>query len=76
VLREIHAAIDRFHSGPRPPPSKSKSSRSVFASLRRALSDTKDTSADKDKIKNMERKLRDIMDRFGVRSPLSTRCDG
>jgi hypothetical protein len=75
VLEEIQTAVDdriQTHSGPPP----SKPSRRVFASVRRALSDTKNMSADKDKIKNMERKLRDVMDRFGVRAALSMRCDG
>jgi hypothetical protein len=75
VLEEIQTTIhDRveIHSGPPP----SKPSRRVFASVRRALSDTKNMSADKDKIKTMERKLRDVMDRFGVGAPLSMRCDG
>jgi hypothetical protein len=56
-------------------PPHSKTSLRVFASVRRALSDTKNMSADKDKIKNMERKLRDVMVRFWVRATLSTRCD-
>jgi hypothetical protein len=73
VLEEIQTAIhDRVYSGPPP----SKPSRRVFVSVRRAFSDTKNLSADKDKIKNLERKLRDVMGRFGVGAPLSMRCDG
>jgi hypothetical protein len=65
VLEEIQTTIlDRVPADPPP----SKASRRVFVSIRRALSDTKNMSADQEKIKNMERKLRDVMSRFGVRS--------
>jgi hypothetical protein len=65
VLEEIQTTIlERVPADPPP----SRTSRRVFVSIRRALSDTKNMSADKEKIKNMERKLRDVMSRFGVRS--------
>jgi hypothetical protein len=42
--------------------------------MKNSFTDTYKMSADKDKIKNMERKLRDVMDRFGVRTPLYRRA--
>jgi hypothetical protein len=63
VLEEIQTAI-RERVPSHPPPSK-RSSR-FLASMKNAFTDTYKMSADKDKIKNMERKLRDIMGLFGV----------
>jgi hypothetical protein len=42
--------------------------------MKNSFTDTYKMSADKDKIKNMERKLRDVMDRFGVRTQLYQRA--
>jgi hypothetical protein len=70
VLEEIQAAIRQRVP---PNPSPSKPSRPFVASLKRVYKDTKNMSADKDKIKNMERKLRDVMHGFGVRTPLCWR---
>jgi hypothetical protein len=38
--------------------------------MKKAITDTKNMSADKEKIKNLERKLRDVMHGFGVKTPL------
>jgi hypothetical protein len=70
VLQEIQTAIQE-RVPVDPPPSK-KLSR-FRASMKKALTDTMKLSADKDKIKSLERKLRDVMDRFGVRTPLYRR---
>jgi hypothetical protein len=70
VLEEIQTAI-RERVPSHSPPTK-RSSR-FLASMKNAFTDTYNMSADKDKIKNMERKLRDVMDRFGVRTPLYRR---
>jgi hypothetical protein len=71
VLKEIQTAIgERVPSYP--PPAK-KSSR-LLTSMKNAFTDTYSMSVDKDKIKNIERKLRDVMDRFGVRTPLYRRA--
>jgi hypothetical protein len=63
VLEEIQTAI-RERVSSHPPPTK-RSSR-FLASMKNVFTDTYKMSADKDKIKNMERKLRDVMDLFGV----------
>jgi hypothetical protein len=65
VLEEIQTTI-RERVPSHPPPAK-RSSR-LLASMKNAFTDTYKMSADKDKIKNMERKLRDVMSRFGVRT--------
>jgi hypothetical protein len=73
VLEEIQTAV---HERVLSRPLRSETSRRVLVSLRRALTDTKRMSADKMQIKNMEQKLQDVMSQFGVRTPLSARCDG
>jgi hypothetical protein len=71
VLEEIQTGIrERVPSHPLP----FKKSRRFLAPMKNAFTDTYEMSADKDKIKNMERKLRDVMDRFGVRTPLYRRA--
>jgi hypothetical protein len=66
VLEEIQTAIyDRVPCNPPP----SKKPRRFFASTSKAFTDTRNMSTDKENIKDMERKLRDVMDRFGVRTP-------
>jgi hypothetical protein len=67
VLEEIQTAIrQRVSSNPSP----SKPSRHFVASVKRKFKDAKNMSADQEKIKNMERKLLDVMHGFGVRTPL------
>jgi hypothetical protein len=70
VLEEIQTAI-RERVPSQPPPAK-RSSR-LLASMKNAFTDTYKMSEDKEKIKSMERKLRDVMRRFGVRTPLYRR---
>jgi hypothetical protein len=67
VLEDIQTDIrERVPSQPLP----SKRSSRFLASVKNALTDTYKMSADKDKIKDIERKLRDVMGRFGVSIPL------
>jgi hypothetical protein len=69
VLEEIEAAVhERVPSRPTP----TKRSSRIFATVRRAITDTSRLSADKEKIKNMQQKLQDIMNQFEVRTPLFT----